>query len=368
MGRECLLRKRNGRAALASLMGCDTQRTDPRAEEELLVRGWQKTVAVGVSGAALVVAAVAPAAFAASGPVSSSLASGKLNTSIWHVLNQDSGLSPTAHAGWLTLPTETALAASFGQAHDVVLQPVASPSENWTVSVETTFFGKNFGPAGTLPNFQSGGIYAWQNGSNWVRMIRQPSNCTLAIQIDDGTWGSQTGLLTASGQPMPSGAAHENGVAGTPAYGVACNNSDDPLWIRLSKQGNLYTGYYSTNGTTWVETQSWQDPVLQVADVGINANEGGGTAPPSQMGFKDFTVSGVTGAPAAPTTTSSTASSSTAASSTASSSTAATSSSATSGSVPKTGGGPGVPLLGGALVAAGIALASGRRRARFSRH
>jgi hypothetical protein len=323
----------------------------------MVVRRWQTTLGVSVGGACLVIAALAPAAFAASGPVSSTLAKGTLNSSIWHVLNQDSSFSMSTNAGWMTIGTETAPVASFTtKLHDMVLQPVSS-SANWTVSVETTFFGKPFGPSGTLPNYQGGGIYAWQDATHWVRMLRQPSNCTLGIQIDDGTWGSQTGLFTASGQALPTGTVTENGVQGTPAYTTACNNSDDPLWLRLTKQGNLYTGYYSTNGTTWVQAESFQDPVLTVNDIGLNASEGGGTAPPINMGFKDFVVAGSSGT--ASTTPSTTA--------TTSSTSSTTSSSSSGGAVPKTGSGPATPLAGLALLAAGVTLALGRRRTRAQR-
>ena len=333
----------------------------------MVVRRWQATLGVSLGGACLLVAALAPAAFAASGPVSSTLAKGTLNTSIWHVLNQDSGFSMTTNSGWMTIPTETAPVANFATAlHDMVLQPVSS-SANWTVSVETTFFGKKFGPSGTLPNYQGGGLYAWQDSSHWVRMLRQPSNCTLAVQIDDGTWGTQTGLFSASGQALATNTATENGVQGTPAYNTACNNSNDPLWLRLTKQGNLYTGYYSTNGTTWVQAESFQDPVVTVNDIGLNASEGGGTGTPINMGFKDFVVAGSSGTTSSTTATTSTTSSTTSSASSTTSSASGTTSSASSGSVPKTGSGPATPLAGLALLAAGVTLAMGRRRTRTQR-
>lgn len=280
---------------------------------------------------------------AASGPQASTLSKGTLNTSIWtQVLGQDSGLSMTKHAGWLSIPTEHAPVGAFASTlHNMVLQPV-SPSANWTVSVETTFFGVKFGPQGTLPNYQGGGIYAWQNDTSWVRMIREPADCKLGLQYYSSTFQQPATWTTDS-------------------TAVVCNNSYDPLWIRLSKQGDVYTGYYSVDGSNWVQAGPTETvSTLSPADIGLNAGEGGGTGTPTDMGFKDFAV-GATGKVVQPPSSTSSSSSSSGAttskassttSSTASSSassTATSSSSAGSTSIPKTGSGP-LPFMAGLIL------------------
>ncbi len=314
------------------------------------MNAWPNAVRTALAGATLGILCLGPVALAATGPVSSTLAKGTLNTQVWQVLGQDSSMSLTKHPGWLTIATEHAPVAQFATTlHDMVLQTVA-PSADWTVSVETTFFGTKFGPAGTLPNYQGGAIYAWQDDNNWVRMIRQVSNCTLGVQIDVGSWGSQTGIETPAGQPVATGTTTANGTAGTPAYDVACNNNDDPLWLRLTKQGDLFTGYYSTDGKNWVETQSFKDTTISVKDVGVNAGEGGGTATPTDMGFKDFTVGST---PTAATNTAT--------------QPAANTATQPAASLPQTGGGPLLPVVGATLAAIGAGLLVRRRPARLTR-
>ena len=319
-----------------------------------------------------VLLAAGQAAFAASssGPYSSTLANGTLNTKIWtQVIGQDSQMSMTKNPGWMTIGTEYAPNAAFAaHLHNMVLQPVSS-SANWTVSVEESFFGATLTSI-TAPNFVQAGIYAWVSPTSWLRIIRQPAGCQLQVSwLSSGTVAQPTVATT-------------NGT-------VACDSQDDPLWLRLTKSGDTYTGYYSTNGTTWVETNSETMPsTFAPVDIGLNADQGGSQAPPTYIGFKDFTVLGQTGAsPSATTssatsssssstapssTSSSTASSSTASSSTssASSSTAATTSSTTSSSggtggttVPKTGSGP-LPFVGGILLIAAGAWGLTRRRPR----
>ena len=320
-------------------------------------------------GAALAVSmalAAGTAVYAASsGPVSSSLSNGTLNTSIWHVIGQDSNLSMTAHPGWMTILTQHLPVATYGTGlKDMVLQP-ANPSGNWTISVETTYFGLSYGPPpGTSSNFQGGGIYVFQDNTHWVRVQRQALGCDLSVQMDDGTWGTQTGITYANGQALPNGTVTENAAAGSTAFSVACNSKDDPLWLRLTKVGDVYTGYYSTDGSTWVELQSFAWSSLQANYVGVTANEGGNTFTPVPFGFKDFTVGAATASATSSTASSTT---STTAKTSSSAASSAKSSTSTSGSaLPKTGESPLVALLGMFLVVVGTA-ATMAARARSAR-
>lgn len=286
---------------------------------------------------------------AASGPRSSTFANGKLNTSIWtNIIGQDSQMSLTKHAGWLTIPTETAGVVAFAtQLHDMVLQPV-SPTADWSVSVETTFYGIKFAPAGTLANYQGGGIVAWQGDLSWVRVWRAPSDCKLTLNY-------MTSAAKLTIVPMSPA-----------AQAVVCNQQDDPLWLGLQKQGDTYTGYYSTDGKTYYPVgAATAVSSVQPTYVGVNAGEGTGTATPVDMGFKDFTAAALT--VGAESTTSSSTSAASKSSISASSSRTTSSSTSASGtsSVPKTGNGP-LPLLAG-LVLIGAGLGGAWRLRRVAR-
>ncbi len=331
---------------------------------ERRVERWGIAVAMG----AAVVMAGTVAMAATSGPVSSSLSGTTLNTKIWTVQNQDSDLSMTAHPGWLSIGTEEGPAGSMSTAKNVVLQP-SNPNANWTISVETSLFNTQFGvnktsfsglgkDTGVLQSYQGAALYVWQSGSDWIRVQRQPSNCTLAVQFDPGTWGSSTGVTDANGQPVSSQAF--SGATTPQAAQVACTQTDDPLWLRMSKVGDIYTGYYSTNGTTWVELQSYAFPALQASYVGVSANSGGESTSVVDFGFKDFAVTtaatSTTSSATSSTTSSVTSSSASATSSSSASKTSAstsTSTSTASSTVPKTGRGSLQVLLGALLVLVG---------------
>lgn len=180
---------------------------------------WQRSFGVAAAVIATLVF-MATQASAAAMPQPSTFANGTLNTSIWTtLLGQDSELSLTKHLGWMTIGTEYGPNAQYATTlHNMVLQPI-TPSNNWVVSIETTFFGLKFAPAGTLPNYVGGGIYAWQGPTSWVRMLRQPSTCYLGLGWD------LNGTLTTG--PKAEVAPQ--------ALAAVCNNNDDPLWIRLEK-------------------------------------------------------------------------------------------------------------------------------------
>lgn len=303
---------------------------------------WRDAAALAV-GVALV---VGPVVSAASAPQADAFAGTSLNAQIW-TKTLGSAPSLTAHPGWLTLSTVHAPVAAFATTPpDAVLQP-ATASANWTVSVQMTFFGKKFNPMGVaLPTYQGGGIIAWQNASNWVHVRWQPSSCNFAMQA----------VVADQFSLNQNSSASENTAA--------CTQANDPLWLRLQKQGNTYTGSYSTNGNTWTviaqpETESSVAPTY----LGVMATEGGTNNPPNDVGFRDFSVGSGSVAAGGGTSTAPRTSASEPAHTT--TSTVAKTSTSTTGSahgaLPKTGGGP-LPLLAGMVMTAfGVVLLQRKR-------
>lgn len=309
-----------------------------------------------LAGIAFASVLVVGQAFAAGQPQSDSLSSGTLNTSIWSkVLGRNSNLSMTKHPGWMSITTQTSANGQFAKAiYNMVMQPIA-PSANWTVTVEASFFGIKLGPpAGTVQNFTNGGIYAWQDATDWVRMDWQPSTCYIGLGWDTAgkaTYGDKTNVSKAD-------------------QTAACLTANDPIWLRLVKSGDTYTGYFSLDGKTFSKTDSTTVPGVQPTYIGLHGDEGSGTGTAVvDVGFKDFTAGAAAsgGTTSSITVTSSTASkvsSSTAASSTGASSTA---SGSASSALPKTGSSPLLPLAGLALVIGGALTAMRQRLHRAGR-
>jgi hypothetical protein len=66
-----------------------------------------------------------------------------------------------------------------------------------------------------------------------------------------------------------------------------------PLWLRVKREGNVWTQSYSYNGTTWKVGAVFHH-ALTVSKVGIFAGNAGAT-PPEHIGIADyFRTDGVT--------------------------------------------------------------------------
>jgi hypothetical protein len=80
--------------------------------------------------------------------------------------------------------------------------------------------------------------------------------------------------------------------SGTVPNGSGVGKPVLPSWIRLVRSGTAYTGYYSTDGTTWTQLGTANIPsAAAIQDVGLfgtAANPGY----PSEDDFADFTTSG----------------------------------------------------------------------------
>ena len=61
--------------------------------------------------------------------------------------------------------------------------------------------------------------------------------------------------IDASGYTLPSDGLRPQGTA--------------PGWVKLVRQGNLFTGYYSPNGSTWVRINSDTVPMSSTVYVGL---------------------------------------------------------------------------------------------------
>ncbi|HOT91702.1 MAG TPA: TadE/TadG family type IV pilus assembly protein [Anaerolineae bacterium] len=67
-----------------------------------------------------------------------------------------------------------------------------------------------------------------------------------------------------------------------------------PLWVRITRTGNVFRSYFSTNGSTWTERGSGRTITMGAVYVGIVANSDN-TNIPGPAFFDDFSISPITG-------------------------------------------------------------------------
>jgi hypothetical protein len=80
--------------------------------------------------------------------------------------------------------------------------------------------------------------------------------------------------------------------SGTAPNGSGVGKPVLPSWIRLARSGTTYTGYYSTDGTTWTRLSTANVPsAAATQDVGLFGTAGN-PGYPSEDDFADFTTSG----------------------------------------------------------------------------
>jgi regulation of enolase protein 1 (concanavalin A-like superfamily) len=104
-------------------------------------------------------------------------------------------------------------------------------------------------------SYQQGGIIVYQDMNNYMKLDWESNNSTNIIQACWEVDGADTATSV------------DGSVVG----------SDNTLWLRMVKEGNVYTSYYSTNGTDF--TQVGGENTLNFSNVqaGLIAINGSGT-------------------------------------------------------------------------------------------
>ncbi|MFC0629373.1 ThuA domain-containing protein [Kribbella deserti] len=128
---------------------------------------------------------------------------------------------------------------------NLMLQP--APAGDWTI--ETKVDGSAFNE-----RYQQGGLLAYTDDGNYVKLDLLATNAagspvTRAIELR-----SETSEVVGTPQPNASPA---------PTHGV--------WYLRLAKNGTMFTGSYSANGTTWTALPSVTNAALANAKIGVFA-------------------------------------------------------------------------------------------------
>ena len=196
----------------------------------------------------------------------------------WHWVREDAeawklgadGLELTAGKGDVTLANNSA--------SNILLQQANS---DWTAETKMHCLTAPAPPA------QNAGIVAYQCDDNFVKFVRT-ATFNFRRQAEPGapSPGQLQLVVEENGQ--------QKSVANLPLDGVAIQ--DNVLWLRLDKQGDTYTAWYSVDGKKY-EKMGTAQAVLKNVQAGVIACEGGGrggfqlpAAAPLKVNFSDFKI------------------------------------------------------------------------------
>ncbi|QOX61928.1 DUF1349 domain-containing protein [Anoxybacterium hadale] len=184
-----------------------------------------------------------------------------LNTSLWHWVNEDpSTWSLTSNPGYMTISPRAGDIYGSGStdAKNILLQNAPG---DWTIETKLQ--------CSVRPHaaYQQGGIIAYQDMDNYIKLDWESTSSTnTIIQVCREVGGSAT-------------SSNVNGsVVG----------SDNTLWLRMVKSGNVYTTYYSTNGTNFTQLGTSYTLNFKNVQAGLIAINGSGTNTDLDVKFDYF--------------------------------------------------------------------------------
>ena len=187
-----------------------------------------------------------------------------------NLLIADGMLEITAAAGDIN--------AAADNAQNLVLQ---SANSDWTIDTKLETSAIPAAPA------QNAGLVAYQDDSHFVKLVYAAPGFRRGQQAADAP---QTGSLQLY--------AEENGAAkATVNVNLAeAGVKDNTIWLKLEKDGSIYTAYYSVNGKQWIMAGQ-VDITLKDIQAGLIACQG---AANMRMGMRGGPGMGMVAAPAAP--------------------------------------------------------------------
>jgi len=188
-----------------------------------------------------------------------------LNTALWHWVNEDpSTWGLTSNPGYMTIsPRAGDLYQNSTDAKNILLQDAPG---DWTI--ETKFI------CSVRPHvaYQQGGLIAYQDMDNYIKFEWEATgSSSTIIQVCREVNGS------------PSANSINGNVVG----------SDNTLWLRMVKNGNQYTCYYSTDGTNYTQVGSTYTLNFNNVKTGLIAINGSGTSTDLDVMFDYFHTTAV---------------------------------------------------------------------------
>jgi regulation of enolase protein 1 (concanavalin A-like superfamily) len=188
----------------------------------------------------------------------------------WTWLRQDPGNEQVSGGALTITPQQGDLSGTNPPARNVLLQPALG---NWAMVTKLTF--------STAPHVanQQGGIIAYQDDANWLKLDWEYSSGT--AQLAETTSDNQN----IAGQQITQ-------VLDTvPTAGVL---TSDTVWLAMDKVGSRYTTFYSTDGTHFTPIDNVGANLSNVK-AGLFAWNGAATTNDLKVSFGQFHIFGTRG-------------------------------------------------------------------------
>lgn len=178
-------------------------------------------------------------------PKSTSFMGGTLDP-VWTILNENTETYSIEPGLGLRLPTQVNDIYEAGTGwENIFVQPAAG---NWEV------VSKVYYPVLPNANYQQQALLAWQDEDNYVK-----------VDVEYTTWNG----------PIKAQLASESGGAATSVNSVLLDvPAGEPLTVffKITREDNNYTGYYSLDGTEFIELGS-ADIALEDVHIGVMATK-----------------------------------------------------------------------------------------------
>ncbi len=183
----------------------------------------------------------------------------------WTWLRQDPANEQVSGGALTITPEQGDLSGTNPPARNVLLQPALG---NWAMVTKLTF------SSAPHVNNQQGGILAYQDDANWLKLDWEYSGGTAEL------------AETTSDNQNISGQQNTQVLATIPTAGVL---TSDTVWLAMRKVGARYTTYYSADGTHFTPIYDVGASLSNVK-VGLFAWNGPATTNDLQVSFEHFHI------------------------------------------------------------------------------
>ena|SRR5271157_442647 len=172
----------------------------------------------------------------------------------WTITDPDGGstFSLTAHRGWLRITTTSPPGRDL-IGTNLVNAPRIVQSVNGDFTIKTKISSV------MDANDEGAGIVVWKDSSNYLRLERMSRTIGYPIEPQIVFIGTINGVwsMPSSQQSSPGGIIH-------------LPSSINPTYLKLTRSGNIFSGYYSADGIHWNHVADITLPVNGSVQIGLD--------------------------------------------------------------------------------------------------